>query len=93
MGYVGRCPATGAEADAGRASLPSHSEDVPRSGRQDYWHVAGDRQLRSRPHVGGPGLSEGQGGGSRVGAAGAPGQDRRQEVNLSRMRTLVHGGG
>ena len=33
------------------------------------------------------------GGGSRVGAAGAPGQDRRQEVNLSRMRTLVHGGG
>ena len=33
------------------------------------------------------------GGGSRVSVAGAPGQNRRQEVNLSRMRTLVHGGG
>ena len=29
--------------------------------RQDYRHVAGDRQLRSRPHVGGPGLPQGQG--------------------------------
>ena len=31
--HVGRCPTAGAEADAGRASLPAHPEDVPRPGR------------------------------------------------------------
>merc|ERR1719483_329900 len=50
--HVGSRSSTGAEADAGRAFVPAHPEDVPRLGWQDHWHVARDRQRRVGPYVG-----------------------------------------
>merc|ERR1712029_114931 len=36
--HAGRCSTTGAEADAGRETVPADPEDVPRHGWQDHWH-------------------------------------------------------
>ena len=38
--HVGLCSTPGAEADVGRALVPTHLAHVPRSGRQNHRHVA-----------------------------------------------------
>ena len=53
--------ASGAETDAGRATLPADPEHVSGAGRQDHRYAAGDRQLGARPHAGAPGVAQGQG--------------------------------
>jgi hypothetical protein len=55
------CCAQRSEADAGRTSLPADPAYVPGHGRQDHWHVAGDRQLGAVAHARAPRITQSQG--------------------------------
>ena len=76
--HVGGGPASGAEADAGRAPLPAHPVHVPRPGRQDHRHAARDRQLRAAAHAGVPRESQGQGKHASINGGGDRHSERRQ---------------
>ena len=59
--HAGLGRSAGPEADARRTSVPAHPAHVSRTGRKDYRHVAGDRQLRVAAHVGASRSPQGQG--------------------------------
>ena len=96
-GHVGRRSAAGAEADARRALVSAHSQHARRLGRQDYRHVARDRQCRALAHVGLARVAQGQSGRGRRRPPGSPGQanrhsasDRAIKPNASFTHTHTH---